>query len=107
MAITPAMCEGSGMVQFAKEYPERFFDVAIAEAACSDACRWYGLRRFKTGRRNLFNFPATGYDQLVHDVALQNLDVTFGIDRAGLVGEDGPTHAGAMTMPICVPFRIW
>ena len=77
LAITPAMCEGSGMVKFAQQYPERFFDVAIAEQhavtlAAGMACE--GLK------------PV---------VALQNLDVTFGIDRAGLVGEDGPTHAGA------------
>ncbi|BCT88018.1 1-deoxy-D-xylulose-5-phosphate synthase [Acinetobacter variabilis] len=95
LAITPAMCEGSGMVQFAKEYPERFFDVAIAEQHAVTLAAGMACEGLKPVVAIYSTFLQRGYDQLVHDVALQNLDVTFGIDRAGLVGEDGPTHAGA------------
>ena len=95
LAITPAMCEGSGMVQFAKEYPQRFFDVAIAEQHAVTLAAGMACEVLKPVVAIYSTFLQRGYDQLVHDVALQNLDVTFGIDRAGLVGEDGPTHAGA------------
>ena len=95
LAITPAMCEGSGMVQFAKEYPQRFFDVAIAEQHAVTLAAGMACEGLKPVVAIYSTFLQRGYDQLVHDVALQNLDVTFGIDRAGLVGEDGPTHAGA------------
>ncbi|MCO8041239.1 1-deoxy-D-xylulose-5-phosphate synthase [Acinetobacter bohemicus] len=95
LAITPAMCEGSGMVQFAKDYPERFFDVAIAEQHAVTLAAGMACEGLKPVVAIYSTFLQRGYDQLVHDVALQNLDVTFGIDRAGLVGEDGPTHAGA------------
>ncbi|ENU97370.1 1-deoxy-D-xylulose-5-phosphate synthase [Acinetobacter variabilis] len=94
LAITPAMCEGSGMVQFAKVYPERFFDVAIAEQHAVTLAAGMACEGLKPVVAIYSTFLQRGYDQLVHDVALQNLDVTFGIDRAGLVGEDGPTHAG-------------
>ena len=95
LAITPAMCEGSGMVKFAKQYPERFFDVAIAEQHAVTLAAGMACEGVKPVVAIYSTFLQRGYDQLIHDVALQNLDVTFGIDRAGLVGEDGPTHAGA------------
>lgn len=95
LAITPAMCEGSGMVKFARQYPERFFDVAIAEQHAVTLAAGMACEGLKPVVAIYSTFLQRGYDQLVHDVALQNLDVTFGIDRAGLVGEDGPTHAGA------------
>ena len=95
LAITPAMCEGSGMVQFAQQYPERYFDVAIAEQHAVTLAAGMACEGLKPVVAIYSTFLQRGYDQLVHDVALQNLDVTFGIDRAGLVGEDGPTHAGA------------
>ena len=95
LAITPAMCEGSGMVQFAKQFPERFFDVAIAEQHAVTLAAGMACEGLKPVVAIYSTFLQRGYDQLVHDVALQNLDVTFAIDRAGLVGEDGPTHAGA------------
>ena len=95
LAITPAMCEGSGMVQFAKQFPERFFDVAIAEQHAVTLAAGMACEGLKPVVAIYSTFLQRGYDQLIHDVALQNLDVTFGIDRAGLVGEDGPTHAGA------------
>jgi 1-deoxy-D-xylulose-5-phosphate synthase len=95
LAITPAMCEGSGMVKFAAEYPERYFDVAIAEQHAVTLAAGMACEGIKPVVAIYSTFLQRGYDQLIHDVALQNLDVTFGIDRAGLVGEDGPTHAGA------------
>ncbi|WP_180028248.1 1-deoxy-D-xylulose-5-phosphate synthase [Acinetobacter sp. YH16032] len=95
LAITPAMCEGSGMVQFAKQYPDRYFDVAIAEQHAVTLAAGMACEGLKPVVAIYSTFLQRGYDQLIHDVALQNLDVTFGIDRAGLVGEDGPTHAGA------------
>lgn len=95
LAITPAMCEGSGMVKFAQQFPERFFDVAIAEQHAVTLAAGMACEGLKPVVAIYSTFLQRGYDQLIHDVALQNLDVTFGIDRAGLVGEDGPTHAGA------------
>ena len=95
LAITPAMCEGSGMVQFAQQFPERYFDVAIAEQHAVTLAAGMACEGLKPVVAIYSTFLQRGYDQLIHDVALQNLDVTFGIDRAGLVGEDGPTHAGA------------
>lgn len=95
LAITPAMCEGSGMVKFAQQYPERFFDVAIAEQHAVTLAAGMACEGIKPVVAIYSTFLQRGYDQLIHDVALQNLDVTFAIDRAGLVGEDGPTHAGA------------
>ena len=95
LAITPAMCEGSGMVQFSKQYANRFFDVAIAEQHAITLAAGMACEGLKPVVAIYSTFLQRGYDQLIHDVALQNLDVTFGIDRAGVVGEDGPTHAGA------------
>lgn len=95
LAITPAMCEGSGMVKFAEQYPSRFFDVAIAEQHALTLAAGMACEGLKPVVAIYSTFLQRGYDQLIHDIALQNLDVTFGLDRAGLVGEDGPTHAGA------------
>lgn len=94
LAITPAMCEGSGMVEFSKRYPERFFDVAIAEQHALTLAAGMACEGVKPVVAIYSTFLQRGYDQLIHDICLQNLDVTFGIDRAGLVGEDGATHAG-------------
>lgn len=109
VAITPAMCEGSGMVDFARAYPKRFFDVAIAEQhAVTLAGGMATSGRLKPVVAIYSTFLQRGYDQLVHDVALQNLDVTFAIDRAGLVGEDGATHAGVFDLAFmrCVPNMV-
>ena len=95
LAITPAMCEGSGMQKFVAQYPTRYFDVAIAEQHAVTLAAGMACEGLKPVVAIYSTFLQRGYDQLIHDVALQNLDVTFGIDRAGLVGEDGPTHAGA------------
>ena len=95
IGITPAMCEGSGMVKFAQKFPQRYHDVAIAEQHAVTLAAGMACEGLKPVVAIYSTFLQRGYDQLVHDVALQNLDVTFGIDRAGLVGEDGPTHAGA------------
>lgn len=94
LAITPAMCEGSGMVQFAKQFPQRFFDVAIAEQHALTLAAGMACEGLKPVVAIYSTFLQRGYDQLIHDIALQNLDVTFALDRSGLVGEDGPTHAG-------------
>jgi len=108
IGITPAMCEGSGMVQFAEQFPERFHDVAIAEQHAVTFAAGLACDGMKPVVAIYSTFLQRAYDQLIHDVALQNLDVTFGIDRAGLVGEDGPTHTGAydLTYLRCVPNMI-
>ncbi|MEM0954635.1 MAG: 1-deoxy-D-xylulose-5-phosphate synthase [Pseudomonadota bacterium] len=108
MAITPAMCEGSGMVEFAERFPERFFDVAIAEQHAVTLGAGMACEGAKPVVAIYSTFLQRGYDQLVHDVALQNLDVTFGIDRAGLVGEDGATHAGSFDLSYmrCLPNMV-
>ncbi|MGB4342030.1 MAG: 1-deoxy-D-xylulose-5-phosphate synthase [Moraxellaceae bacterium] len=95
VGITPAMCEGSGMVRFSERFPERYHDVAIAEQHALTLAAGMACEGQKPVVAIYSTFLQRAYDQLVHDIALQNLDVTFGIDRAGLVGEDGPTHAGA------------
>jgi 1-deoxy-D-xylulose-5-phosphate synthase len=105
IGITPAMCEGSGMVEFAERFPERFFDVAIAEQHAVTLAAGMACEGQKPVVAIYSTFLQRAYDQLVHDVALQNLDVTFAIDRAGLVGEDGPTHAGSFDLSFlrCIP----
>ncbi|MCL1622934.1 1-deoxy-D-xylulose-5-phosphate synthase [Moraxella sp. Tifton1] len=105
VAITPAMCEGSGMVEFAKNHPNKFFDVAIAEQHAVTLAGGMATGGLKPVVAIYSTFLQRGYDQLIHDVALQNLDVTFAIDRAGLVGEDGATHAGVFDLAYlrCVP----
>ncbi len=106
--ITPAMCEGSGMVEFAERFPERYYDVAIAEQHAVTLAAGIACEGQKPVVAIYSTFLQRGYDQLVHDVALQNLDVTFAIDRAGIVGEDGPTHAGSFDLAFlrCIPNMI-
>ncbi|MGB1455651.1 1-deoxy-D-xylulose-5-phosphate synthase [Spongiibacter marinus] len=108
VGITPAMCEGSGMVAFSKRYAERFYDVAIAEQHAVTLAAGMACDGLKPVVAIYSTFLQRAYDQLIHDVALQNLDVTFGIDRAGLVGEDGPTHAGAFDLSFlrCIPNMV-
>ena len=105
VGITPAMCEGSGMVEFAKRFPDRYYDVAIAEQHAVTLAAGMACDGLKPVVAMYSTFLQRGYDQLIHDVALQNLDVTFGIDRAGLVGQDGPTHHGAFDLSYlrCIP----
>ncbi|MCF7976782.1 MAG: 1-deoxy-D-xylulose-5-phosphate synthase [Chromatiaceae bacterium] len=95
LAITPAMREGSGMVGFSERFPERYFDVGIAEQHAVTLAAGMACEAMKPVVAIYSTFLQRGYDQLVHDVCLQGLDVTFAVDRAGLVGADGPTHAGA------------
>lgn len=108
VGITPAMCEGSGMVEFASKHPERFYDVAIAEQHAVTLAAGMACEGQKPVVAIYSTFLQRAYDQLVHDVALQNLDVTFAIDRAGLVGEDGPTHAGSFDISYlrCIPNMV-
>ena len=108
IGITPAMCEGSGMVEFAERFPERFHDVAIAEQHAVTLAAGLACEGQKPVVAIYSTFLQRGYDQMVHDVAIQNLDVTFAIDRAGLVGEDGPTHAGSfdLTFMRCLPHMV-
>ncbi|MBE8716014.1 1-deoxy-D-xylulose-5-phosphate synthase [Cellvibrio polysaccharolyticus] len=108
VGITPAMCEGSGMVSFAQQYPERFYDVAIAEQHAVTLAAGIACEGQKPVVAIYSTFLQRAYDQLVHDVALQHLDVTFAIDRAGLVGEDGPTHAGSFDISFlrCIPDMV-
>jgi len=105
VGITPAMCEGSGMVEFSEKFPQRFFDVAIAEQHSVTLAAGMACEGRKPVVAIYSTFLQRAYDQLIHDVAIQNLDVTFGIDRAGLVGEDGPTHAGSFDLSYlrCIP----
>ncbi|MBS0486576.1 MAG: 1-deoxy-D-xylulose-5-phosphate synthase [Proteobacteria bacterium] len=107
-AITPAMREGSGLVRFAKEYPQRYFDVGIAEQHAVTLAAGMACEGAKPVVAIYSTFLQRGYDQLIHDVALQNLDVTFAIDRAGVVGPDGPTHAGSfdLTYLRCIPNMV-
>lgn len=105
VGITPAMCEGSGMVRFAEEHPKRYFDVGIAEQHAVTFAAGLAKEGLKPVVAIYSTFLQRAYDQLIHDVALQNLPVLFAIDRAGLVGADGPTHAGAFDLSFlrCVP----
>ncbi|MGP8289326.1 1-deoxy-D-xylulose-5-phosphate synthase [Vreelandella zhanjiangensis] len=108
MGITPAMREGSDLIRFSKEYPARYFDVAIAEQHAVTLAAGMACEGMKPVVAIYSTFLQRGYDQLIHDVAVQNLDVTFAIDRAGLVGEDGPTHHGSMDLSFlrCVPGMV-
>jgi 1-deoxy-D-xylulose-5-phosphate synthase len=103
--ITPAMREGSGLVRFSQEYPDRYFDVAIAEQHAVTLAAGMACEGGKPVVAIYSTFLQRAYDQAVHDVALQNLDVTFAIDRAGVVGPDGATHAGSfdLTFLRCLP----
>ncbi len=108
IAITPAMREGSGMVQFEQQFPDRYFDVGIAEQHAITLAAGMAIEGLKPVVAIYSTFLQRGYDQLVHDVALQNLSVLFAIDRAGLVGPDGPTHAGSydFTFLRCLPNMV-
>jgi 1-deoxy-D-xylulose-5-phosphate synthase len=105
VAITPAMREGSGMVEFHQRFPERFHDVAIAEQHAVTFAAGLACEGLKPVLAIYSTFLQRGYDQLIHDVAIQNLDVTFALDRAGIVGADGATHCGAFDIAYvrCVP----
>ncbi|MEP7073973.1 MAG: 1-deoxy-D-xylulose-5-phosphate synthase [Nitrosospira sp.] len=105
IGITPAMREGSGLVRFSQEYPERYFDVGIAEQHAVTFAAGLACDGMKPVVAIYSTFLQRAYDQLIHDVAIQNLPVVFAIDRAGLVGADGPTHAGSfdLTYLRCVP----
>ncbi|MEL0086707.1 MAG: 1-deoxy-D-xylulose-5-phosphate synthase, partial [Halieaceae bacterium] len=105
IGITPAMCEGSGMVKYSKEFPDRYHDVAIAEQHAVTLAAGMACDGLKPVVAIYSTFLQRAYDQLIHDVALQNLDVTFALDRAGLVGQDGATHHGAFDLSYlrCIP----
>jgi 1-deoxy-D-xylulose-5-phosphate synthase len=106
--ITPAMREGSGLVEFSEQFPERYFDVGIAEQHALTFAAGMACEGMKPVVAIYSTFLQRAYDQLVHDVALQNLDVTFAIDRAGLVGADGATHAGVFDLSFlrCIPNMV-
>ncbi len=108
MAVTPAMREGSGMVKFSQEYPEQYFDVAIAEQHAVTFAAGLAKDGYHAVVAIYSTFLQRAYDQLIHDVALQNLPVLFAIDRAGIVGADGPTHQGAFDIAYlrCIPNMI-
>ena len=103
--VTPAMREGSGLVRFSREFPQRYFDVGIAEQHAVTLAAGMACEGAKPVVAIYSTFLQRAYDQLIHDVALQNLDVTFAIDRGGLVGPDGPTHAGSFDLSYlrCIP----
>ncbi|MCG6965195.1 MAG: 1-deoxy-D-xylulose-5-phosphate synthase [Chromatiaceae bacterium] len=105
MAVTPAMCEGSGLVEFARRFPQRYFDVGIAEQHAVTFAAGMACEGLKPVVAIYSTFLQRAYDQLLHDVALQNLDVTFAVDRAGQVGADGATHAGSFDLSYarCIP----
>ncbi len=108
LGITPAMREGSGLVRFSREYPERYFDVAIAEQHAVTLAAGMATQGAKPVVAIYSTFLQRGYDQLVHDVATQKLDVLFAIDRGGVVGPDGATHAGNLDLSFlrCVPHML-
>ena len=105
IGITPAMCDGSGLNAFAEKYPNRYFDVGIAEQHALTFAAGMACDGLKPVIAIYSTFLKRAYDQLIHDIALQNLDVLFAIDRAGLVGADGPTHAGSFDLSYlrCIP----
>ena len=105
LGITPAMREGSGLVEFSQTFPQRYFDVAIAEQHAVTLAAGQACQGAKPVVAIYSTFLQRAYDQLIHDVALQNLDVLFALDRAGLVGPDGPTHAGSFDYSYmrCIP----
>lgn len=106
--ITPAMREGSGLVRFSREFPQRYFDVSIAEQHAVTLAAGMACEGAKPVVAIYSTFLQRAYDQLIHDVALQNLDVLFAIDRAGLVGPDGATHAGSFDLSYlrCIPNMV-
>jgi 1-deoxy-D-xylulose-5-phosphate synthase len=103
VGITPAMCQGSGLTRFAERYPERYHDVGIAEQHALTLAAGLACEGMKPVVAIYSTFLQRAYDQLVHDICLQNLDVTLAVDRAGLVGADGATHAGSFDLSFCRP----
>ncbi len=108
IGITPAMREGSGLVRFSQEYPDRYFDVGIAEQHALTFAAGLACEGLKPVVAIYSTFLQRAYDQLIHDICIQNLPVLFGIDRAGLVGADGPTHAGSFDLSYlrCLPNMV-
>ena len=108
VAITPAMREGSGMVEFSQRFPEKYFDVAIAEQHAVTFAAGLAIGGHNAVVAIYSSFLQRGYDQLIHDIAIQNLPVLFAIDRAGIVGADGPTHQGAFDLSFmrCIPNMV-
>ncbi len=108
VAITPAMREGSGLVEFSKKFPDRYYDVAIAEQHSVTFAAGLSVEKKKPVVAIYSTFLQRAYDQVIHDVAVQNLDVTFALDRSGLVGEDGPTHSGNYDISFlrCIPNMV-
>ncbi len=108
VAVTAAMADGTGLVKFAQEFPERFFDVGIAEAHGVTFCAGLAAEGMRPVAAIYSTFLQRAYDQIVHDVAIQHLPVVFCLDRAGLVGEDGPTHHGCLDLSYlgCVPGMV-
>ncbi len=108
VAITPAMREGSGMVEYANKYPDRFFDVGIAEQHSLTFAAGLSTQGIKVVVAIYSTFLQRGYDQLIHDIALQNLPVILAVDRAGIVGADGPTHTGSFDLSFirCIPNMV-
>lgn len=108
VGVTPAMCEGSGLVAFAEQFPERYFDVGIAEQHAVTLAAGLACEGLKPVVAIYSTFLQRAYDQLLHDVAVQNLPVVFAIDRAGLVGADGPTHSGNYDLSYlrCIPNMV-
>ncbi len=108
VGITPAMREGSGLVRFSQEYPDRYFDVGIAEQHAVTFAGGLAVSGYKPVVAIYSTFLQRAYDQLIHDICLQNLDVTFAVDRGGIVGADGPTHHGAFDLAFlrCIPNAV-
>lgn len=108
LAITPAMREGSGMVRFSKEFPEQYYDAAIAEQHAVTLGAGFACEGYRPVVAIYSTFLQRGYDQLIHDVAIQDLPVMFAIDRAGIVGADGPTHQGSFDLSYlrCIPNMV-
>src|SRR5208282_4684534 len=108
VGITPAMREGSGLVEYSKRFPARYFDVAIAEQHAVTFAAGLAAEGLKPVVAIYSTFLQRAYDQLIHDVALQNLPVVFALDRAGLVGSDGATHQGSYDLSYlrCIPHLV-
>jgi len=108
VGITPAMCEGSDMIAFSRQFPERYFDVAIAEQHAATLAAGFACAGMKPVLAIYSTFLQRAYDQLIHDIAIQKLDLLLAIDRAGLVGEDGATHAGCYDIAFmrCLPEMV-
>jgi 1-deoxy-D-xylulose-5-phosphate synthase len=108
VAITPAMSDGSGLTAFAKKYPSRFYDVGIAEQHAVTFAAGLALKGFKPVVAIYSTFMQRAYDQIIHDVALQKISMVFAVDRAGVVGADGPTHNGSFDISFirCIPNTV-